>query len=215
MKRLYKLIVSLVLVFVMIFSCITNVFALRLPVYADVDGEHWAYDAIKYVTKFRYFSGYQDGSFRPSERITRAEVAKVVVSILCRDKLFGWTSFSDVDSTEWYAPYIEAGKDLFLIPEGERCFRPNDFATREDAIYALVNAFKLTFNVEFVDVYALEKCTDYDKIQPQAAPYLATALQLFIVSGYSDGTIRADAPLTRAEFATLIYRAEQFKNKKN
>lgn len=195
-----------ILIFALILTCSTNAFALKLDLYSDVNSEHWAYDAIKHVTKHRYFNGYEDGSFHPDATITRAEAMKVYVLLAYRDMVYGTSSYKDVDKDEWYAPYIEAGKDLY--PSSDKYFRPDDCITRQDAVYALVRSLDLTQKVKFVDVDMLNNFKDIDDVNPEVIPYLAIALQLSIVSGYSNGTIKADSHLTRAEFATLIYRAQ-------
>lgn len=208
MKKLFKTVVLFISIFAFLLTHYSNAYALKLDIYTDVSYEHWAYDAIKYVTKTRCFNGYQDGSFHPSDTITRAEAMKVFVLLAYRNKIYDTSSYLDVDTREWFAPYVEAGKDLLPVLGNGEFFRPNEFITREDAIYALIRSLNLTQKVKFVDIDMLSKFNDVDRINPETMPYLAIALQLSIVSGYKDGTIRADSNLTRAEFATLIYRAQ-------
>lgn len=215
MQKICKLLTASILTIIFVFNSILSVSALRVSIYSDVSGNHWAYDAINYVTKSKYFNGYQDGTFQPSVTITRAEAVKVIVSILCRDRIYDTVSFTDVSVDDWFAPYVEAGKDLLPFTEGQRFFRPNELITREETIFALVRALRLTNKVSFVDVGALNNFSDFKNIHPEIAPYIAMALQLSIISGYEDGTIRADAPLTRAEFATLIYRAKRVEKGKD
>lgn len=47
------------------------------PVFSDVtrDGNAWSYDAISAVSRVGLYRGYGDGSFRPGERLTRAQMA--------------------------------------------------------------------------------------------------------------------------------------------
>lgn len=51
--------------------------------YNDVDG-HWAEEYIALVSDQAWISGYEDGSFRPDNTITRAEVMRIVNSMLVR-----------------------------------------------------------------------------------------------------------------------------------
>ena len=46
--------------------------------FTDVPESHWAYKAIKEMTEKGYFQGYPDGTFKPEETVTRAELATVL-----------------------------------------------------------------------------------------------------------------------------------------
>ena len=90
------------------------------PAFSDLDPNHWSYQAIRQVAANGWLSGYPDGSFKPNQPITRAEVATVSNRMLNRtpdldqlkaqkDKL---TRFSDVGPGDWfYGAIMEAGFD--------------------------------------------------------------------------------------------------------
>ena len=179
--------------------------------YSDVPKNHWAYENIQRVTEKNWFGGYPDGTFRPSASITRAEALKVFVVFLGLElEDVTRSSYYDVKVTDWYSPYIEAGKDL--LPErtsiqGKVPFQPDMPITREDAIYALVTALGYDSEVEFADQSVLNMFSDKNSISRNIKPYVAVAVNEGLVSGHADGTIGGQDPLTRAEFATLLYRA--------
>ena len=50
----------------------------------DVPEDHWAYNAINYARYMGWISGYEDGSFQPNNKITRAEVITIVNRMLGR-----------------------------------------------------------------------------------------------------------------------------------
>ena len=90
------------------------------PAFSDLDPNHWSYQAICQVAANGWLSGYPDGSFKPNQPITRAEVAAVSNRMLNRapdldrlkaqkDKL---TRFSDVGPGDWfYGAIMEASFD--------------------------------------------------------------------------------------------------------
>ncbi|MGM9551820.1 MAG: leucine-rich repeat protein [Clostridia bacterium] len=178
--------------------------------YADVPSSHWAYNAIMRSTEKNWFGGYPDGTFRPDGPIKRAEALKVFVVFLGLElEDVTESTFYDVDPNKWYAPYIEAGKDLFpthTTNQGKTPFNPEMPVTREDTIYALVKALGYNVGVKYVDESILNMFSDKNSISGDIRPYFAIALQNELVSGFPDGTIRAQDSLTRAEFATLLYR---------
>ena len=67
--------------------------------YSDVAG-HWAASAIAYCSKYGVFTGYEDGTFRPSQPISRQELALVMARL--NGVLSGTAPFSDIDQAgDW------------------------------------------------------------------------------------------------------------------
>jgi len=191
----------------------TDDYAVR---YNDVPTTHWAYNAIGRVSSKNWFNGYPDGNFHPSAQITRSEAAKVFAKFLgLQLSNTVQSSFYDVSTTDWYSPYIEATKLLFpgtVNFDGSVPFRPEMPITREDTIYALVKALGYDSSTQFADLSVLNMFSDQNSISSSKKAYVAVAVQKGIASGHSNGTIGAQDPLTRAEFATLLYRATYIGN---
>lgn len=182
--------------------------------FKDVPSDHWAYENILRVVDKGWFSGYPDGTFNPSGSITRAEALTVFVKFLGMEiEDITSTSYHDVDVNAWYAPYVEAGKDLLpshSTPSGQTPFRPTQPITREDTMYALVVALGYDTEVKHVDESVLNMFKDQNSISRNVRPYVAYAVQKGLVSGKGDGVIGGQDPLTRAEFATLLYRGSMY-----
>lgn len=181
--------------------------------YSDVPSTYWAYDAVVRTSAKKWFGGYPDGSFMPESSITRAEALKVFVTFLGLELIdVKQSSFYDVDVNEWYAPYIEAGKDLFpthTTIQGKTPFNPNMPVTREDTVFALVKALGCNLSERYVDQSVLNMFQDQSSISGSIKSFFAIALNHKLISGYPDRTIRAQDPLTRAEFATLLLRGTE------
>ena len=179
--------------------------------YSDVPTTHWAYENIERCKDKHWFSGYPDGTFRPDGEITRAEALKVIVTFMGLPlNEVTKPTYYDVAATAWYAPYVEAGKTLFpnrTALDGQKKFQPDMPVTREDVIYAMVTSLGYDSMTQFADLSVLNMFSDQNSISPDVKPYAAVAVSNSIVSGHADGTIGAQDPLTRAQFATLLYRA--------
>ena len=85
--------------------------------FSDVPTDHWAYAAITSAAEKGWVTGYSDGTFRPNNAITRAEVVKITNAVLDRtcDKdyvsgnLSKLTSYNDLTSAYWaYYDILEA-----------------------------------------------------------------------------------------------------------
>lgn len=85
--------------------------------FTDVSQDHWAYDVIQKAAEAGWISGYPDGSFKPDQPITRAEVVAITNRMLNRfadeayvdahqDKII---RFKDMNKGMWsYYPVVES-----------------------------------------------------------------------------------------------------------
>lgn len=75
----------------------------------DVDSSHWAYDAINRVYNAGIVSGYDDGTFKPDQYTTRAEIVVIINNMLNReDTRPEEESFNDIPKDHWAYGYIES-----------------------------------------------------------------------------------------------------------
>ena len=57
-------------------------YAFAEPTFSDLSEEHWAYPQIQQLAKDGIVVGYPDGTYKPDEKITRAEFASMAVKAL-------------------------------------------------------------------------------------------------------------------------------------
>ena len=107
--------------------------------FSDVSADKWYNNAVSTLCHMGVLGGYSDGTFRPNAPITRAEFAKIAVSFAQRNGSAVYNYFTDVKTTDWFAPYVTAAKDNGLI-EGysDGSFKPENKITRAEAC-AIVN----------------------------------------------------------------------------
>lgn len=181
--------------------------------FSDVPSTHWAFDYIGEMAQREVISGYPDGRFLPENQVTRAEFAKIMVCAAgMRVSNTNQTSFTDVYTSDWYCPYIEAAKEYLTgySTASEMVYRPTTPALREDIAVALV---KLKgYDTSVVDESILNMFSDSYSISDSAKKYVAVAVERGLISGYDDNTFRGQATITRAEAATMLWRAFQYGN---
>ena len=101
--------------------------------FTDVSADDWFNNAVSTLAKAGVLSGYPDGSFRPNEYITRAELVKIAVSF------FGTaagqsTHFADA-SDHWAAEFVAAAEAFgFIDGYEDGTFRPDRYVTRAEAM---------------------------------------------------------------------------------
>ncbi|MCH5188205.1 MAG: S-layer homology domain-containing protein [Oscillospiraceae bacterium] len=181
----------------------------------DLPKDHWAYSYISELTDKNVISGYDDGSFKPEATVSRAEWSKImsVASGKQEVKLENNGSYAvDYNSNDWYYGYINSVADYmnFYNENGSVYFKPNQAISREDVTVSLV---KLKgYSVSAVDYSYITKFEDFNSISNDLKKYVAVAIEKELISGYEDNTFRGQDTLTRAEAATLLWRAFQLGN---
>ncbi|MCR4905795.1 MAG: S-layer homology domain-containing protein, partial [Clostridiales bacterium] len=107
--------------------------------YVDVMPEAWYNNAISTLSNMGIINGYEDGTFRPDNPITRAELTKIAVSFFGSASNDFKSSFTDVNSNAWYSSFIAAAEDRGLVNGyGDNTFHPDDYITRAETC-AIVN----------------------------------------------------------------------------
>ena len=78
--------------------------------FSDVTSEHWGFDAVNTLASEKIISGYGDGTFLPSNNITRAEVATIFFRLLTDEsREYYWkesNDFKDIPDNYWACPAI-------------------------------------------------------------------------------------------------------------
>lgn len=181
--------------------------------FTDVQESYWAYEQIQALVEAGVVSGYPDGTYRPEQKVTREEFARMLVLALDIPLTENAAqTFSDVKPGQWSFSAIEAVKTYlpgYTNPDGTRSFRGKKPVLREDVATALVRA-KGLYLTQAGDVAKLQEMfKDFNSISPSLAKYVALAVENNLISGYPDGTFRGQNPLNRAEVAALFFKANQ------
>ncbi|MEI2398727.1 Ig-like domain-containing protein [Paenibacillus phytohabitans] len=111
--------------------------------YTDLAAGHWATNAINLVSSSGIMKGYADGSFKPNQTITRAEMA-TILSRLVTNGQGNAVSFSDI-AGHWAQAAVETTAKAGMITGYEDgTFRPNQTLTRAEAVTIVNRALGIT-----------------------------------------------------------------------
>lgn len=104
--------------------------------YSDVNEGDWHNNAISTATAAGIIFGYDDGTYRPNQFITRAEFAAFAANLLDSEEFTGETVEDFADTVgHWAAEAIRRAVEGGWITGGEDgLFRPDDYITRAEAI---------------------------------------------------------------------------------
>lgn len=154
---------------------------------------------------FSYVVGYEDGMVKPENAITRAEVASIFYRLLkdeVRDEnTTDVSEFSDVSASDWYGTTVATLSSMDIVRGYEDgTFRPNAPITRAE-FAAIATRF-------FEETGAEYEPGTFDDVTGDEwfANAIADAVELGLIGGYPDGTVRPNNNITRAEACAVVNR---------
>lgn len=168
--------------------------------YTDVSDGHWAKSYINDLSGKKYLSGYEDGTYKPDNYVTRAEFAKILTNIFGVIDKSG-VELADVADAAWYADTMKiAVKAGYITGYADGTVKPDDKITRQEAAVMVYRAWGLSpeGSINF---------TDNNEIADWASNQIATLVSKNVISGYADGSFKPNNYITRAEVAKIISTA--------
>lgn len=177
--------------------------------------ESWAGRQIQVVAAKGAIEGKAAGVFAPKDAVTRAEFAKMLIRALNLENSSATESFSDVNASDWFAPYVAAAVEKGII-QGRTSdrFAPKDQISRAEMATMISRALKASGKLKEVsDTSAvLSQFTDANQINSSLKADVALAASNGLVIG-ANGKFNPNISATRAEAAVMIYRTMNFTNK--
>lgn len=174
-----------------------------LKAFTDVGGTNWAAEAVQRWSGNGVINGYEDGSFRPGNPVSKAEFAAII------NRIFGYKEMAaslpaDVPAV-WYkndiakavaAGYLSAGKDGLIHPAAK--------LIRGEAVVALQKIFRLETGSPSQAVFSDLAGADSEVIAAAAALSAGGYIQ-----GYPGGVFKPEGNITRAELAKMADKLVQ------
>lgn len=168
--------------------------------FSDTQG-HWAESLIGKWSDNGVINGYEDGTFRPDNNITRAELAKIIATAK-NYTAEAEISFTDVAGDEWFVSDLKKCVAQSVIGGYEDgTFRPDEYITREEASTMFARAYN-------INATALLSFTDSADISPWAQNAVTALVGANVISGYEDGSFMPKNPITRAEVVKILDGAD-------
>jgi hypothetical protein len=186
--------------------------------FSDMKGGdvEWALKYIASLSGKKVFEGFEDGTFRPNEKVTRIQAITAAVRLMglrgqaeSQEEMNTQLNFKDADKVKqqyaWAVGYVAVALENDLFSEADSSVQPEKPADRLWATTLLVKALKL-------DAEAKSKMNtkltfkDAHQIPAGSVGYVAVAIEKGLIDGFEDNTFRANEPVTRAQLAALLDR---------
>lgn len=171
--------------------------------FKDCDKSFWAYSYINELQTKNIISGYSDGNFYPSNKVTREEFVKMIILSVGLYDSASECDFSDVSKSDWYYRYVASAVNANIINGlDNQSFGAGKYISREDMAVITARILK-RFNK--VTTSAENQFSDRKDISEYAIESVNLLAGMQILNGFEDGSIRPKDNLTRAEAAKIIW----------
>ena len=122
---------------------------------SSYDNDSYYDKALSLCSALGIITGYEDGSVKPDSKVTRAEMASIVLRMLDLTSTSTYQNgFTDVTSSHWAADQIQTALEANIISGmGDGTFVPDGEVTYAQVCVMLVNAMNYQDDAEYYGGY--------------------------------------------------------------
>ncbi|OPH60243.1 S-layer protein [Paenibacillus ferrarius] len=179
----------------------------------DLKSAQWAMRYIASLASKRVFEGYEDGTFKPDNTVSRIEAITAAVRLMGLRELAESPAemqtklnFKDADKIpSWAVGYVAVALENDLFTENDDSVQPQKEADRLWATTLLVKALKLESEAK-ARMNSTLTFKDAKQIPAGSVGYVKEAIEKGLVDGFEDNTFRPGQSVTRAQLAALLDR---------
>jgi uncharacterized repeat protein (TIGR02543 family) len=172
----------------------------------DITGDYWASEYILFLSARTVVNGVGGNLYAPEQNVTRAAFVKMLAGITPGVDLSNIPAagFTDVPSTEWYAPYVNWAAANSIAAGYDGKFSPNDPITREQ-MCKMIAAYVAYIRYDLGSLNPPAAFTDEDSISSWALDSVKALQRSGLITG-SDNQFNPKGLSTRATAATVVCR---------
>ncbi|WPX08904.1 S-layer homology domain-containing protein [Anaerocellum danielii] len=198
--QIFRRMVAVIVIFAFLFSFILPVTSVQAA-FKDIDKNFWAKSLIeKWSDTYQVVKGYSDGTFKPSQYISRAEFVKLLANVIGETSIDAGTNFKDVKKTDWYYSALNS-LSRYISGYSDGTFRANKNITREEAAVICAKVFAVD---QESNSKVLSTFKDENDISSWAKSYIASLVERGYIKGYPDNTFKPKRFITRAEALSIL-----------
>lgn len=176
--------------------------------FIDVNVTDWFYEDVDWAYDNKLMVGVSNLFFEPGTSITGGMVVTVLARLADVDvSEYEDAEFEDVYEGQWYTPYAKWAKSVGLV-EGLP-FNPPTEISREWMGIVLVRYLDYV-EKEYAVTDERVEFADIDQISDEAMESMQILYKLGIFRGKGNNIMDPASDTTRAEFAALIHRVNNF-----
>jgi hypothetical protein len=160
--------------------------ASAMALLTDING-HWAKESILAALNGGYVDGYEDGTFRPDQNVSRAEYVKMVVTAMKLDVA------KQEAGDNWYTPFVNAAVKAGI-------HRWSDFTTGD------WNTAITRLEMARIAIRATKAELQNPAVHTDDVSVMYNAVKMGLLQGLGRGELGMDRATNRAQSVTIIER---------
>lgn len=177
--------------------------------FSDIPAGSPLAEAVTFLQSQGIISGYADGTFRPNNKVNRAEAIKIIIAPLLKKEALAQlktTPFGDVKPGDWYLPYVEAARQNSIVdgPPAKPSFLGTQAVKKMEFVKMVLLAYRVDPN-SYSEI-RLPLSSDAADATAWYYPYLRYALTASMTMVSNEGMLEPARELTRGDTALLLYR---------
>ena len=167
---------------------------------------HWAKPYIEYMDERGAVNGYDDGSFKPENKVTYGEAIKLIMATFD-------DSIQVYQGGHWATNFLVEAEKAEVVNKGQYDASMLDqSATRKEVAFMMYNslvkeAHKPTLQYHDIQMNFSDLSDSINEGNVDYYNAIKNCYLLGIMIGNDDGTMKPDMPITRAEMVTMLSRA--------
>ncbi len=185
--------------------------ASALADFPDLPDSNPHYAAVSALVSQGILQGYEDGSFKPDQDVTRAEAVKIILMGMgvSLDGAAGLPAltFSDVNSTEWFYDYLKIAVNKGIVKGYEDgTYKPSQNVNRAEAMKLVLVASGIAA------VPAVENAFVDTPFDSWFGAYAAYAKKWNVEPAQTDGRWHPEEEMSRGMISEMVYRMQLVKS---
>ncbi|WEK54391.1 MAG: fibronectin type III domain-containing protein [Candidatus Cohnella colombiensis] len=177
--------------------------------FPDILG-HWSQVGLEVLISRHFIEGMGNNTFQPERKITRAEITRLLVSLLKGLRKVppngNAMTFQDVDSDAWYYESVMEASRMGLVQGDKGRFRPNDPVTREELAVLFGRVLGIVEEDPEAGNIPVRSFKDEQDISNWAREAMAIAVAKGLIQGSDDQKLHPKSFASRAQAAIMFYR---------
>lgn len=172
--------------------------------FSDVPEDNWNRASIDQLVSMGIVRGYEDGCFRPQDKLTHGAFLKLLSDSMFLDMV------GNPQKLHWAASSLDAAVELG-ITSYEELPRTVELLESEISRYEMsrliVRGLRILYDKGWAETTGVdEEIADYDTIPEEYREYVGQAWRLGLIGGYEDGCFHGERSLSRGEACVVITR---------
>lgn len=193
MKRIYSMAIAVIMI-LMTFTVVVSA-----EDFSDCKKSDWYYESVQYAKEKGWVNGFEDGTFKPNDTLTKAQAIVIVTRA-------AGLEVPEVEG-EWYEGAVQVAKEKGLIYTNIFLDRP---IAREEVFYMIHGGYNFS-DIDMMVENDKVPFTDYNF--GAFSKVIPTFYSFGLLNGYKEGgelKVKPKDNLTRAEMCTILKSVDEF-----